>query len=73
MIISNFKVTLLKWIAKSIVIQSSDHGDNMVKYFDILNEASQHEFNEETIGTTNIFLREKFEESIRNSEKMIGK
>jgi len=63
--ITAFQVCLLGWIARKIVVQSHMHKSNIIKYYEIINDAAHNEFTEDNEPTLNGFLTECHAESLR--------
>jgi hypothetical protein len=55
---TKFKIFLLKWICKAIVIQGPRHKKNIIEYYRILREAARNEFTEDNDATLDEFLNE---------------
>ncbi len=58
--ISKSEEKVLKKIAKRLVTQSPHHAENISRYYEIMNNAAQDEFNEENAISTEFFLAEMF-------------
>lgn len=63
--ITRFQEWLLKRITKKLVIQSFDHQQNIIKYYQILTEAARKEFKEDNKITLNEFLSECHREALK--------
>jgi len=61
------KKTLQK-LFKKYVVQSADHAEKITELYGLIREACRNEFTEETGSSLDIFLKERFEASIDDSE-----
>jgi len=55
---TRFERWMLKRITKRIVIQSHEHRNNIIEYYDIMYDAAKKEFYEDNYTTLNCFLEE---------------
>ena len=57
------------WITKKIVIQSEYHRQNIIDYFEILNDAARKEFVEDNKCSLDSFLNDCFKLSLKKVEQ----
>lgn len=57
------------WITKKIVIQSFDHRQNIIDYYEILNDAARNEFIEDNNCSIDKFLDDCFQLSLKKVEQ----
>ena len=57
-IMTKFKLFLLEWICKSIVIQGPNHRNNIITYYKVIRDAAIEEFTEENESSLDSFLKE---------------
>lgn len=62
-------IRILMWITKKIVIQSHDHRQNIIDYFEILNDAARKEFVEDNKYSLDSFLDDCFQLSLKKVEQ----
>ena len=62
-------IRILMWITKKIVIQSMDHRQNIIDYFEILNDAARNEFIEDNNCNIDRFLDDCFQLSLKKVEQ----
>lgn len=55
------------WITKKIVIQGFDHRQNIIDYFEILNDAARNEFVEDNKCSLDSFLKDCYENSLEQN------
>ena len=63
--ITEFQLYVLRWIAKKIVRQSSEHKNNITDYYRVIYVAAKEEFTEDNKPTLDSFLQECHEESMK--------
>jgi len=69
--ITRFQTSILKWIARKIVIQSHRHKTNIITYYRVLADAARDEFREDNGITLNSFLIECHSESLLSSQQAV--
>lgn len=57
------------WITKKIVIQGYYHRQNIIDYYEILNDAAKNEFIEDNKCTLDRFLDDCFQLSLKKVEQ----